>query len=149
MIFTSCNKNFKPSGFAFVEFEDSRDAEDAVRALDGTKISGSKIRVEMSSGRKRREDGRRGGDDGRRGGGSGGPRRDDRRGGRYNRFETEFLTNDDKENLNFMRLLCVEKVSGNHNEFLAQLIYFNYQKTLTSEMSGTFCTFRELLNFSS
>ncbi|BFZ04185.1 hypothetical protein BsWGS_07224 [Bradybaena similaris] len=43
----------KPPGFAFVEFEDSRDAEDAVRALDGAKINGRRVRVEMSSGRSR------------------------------------------------------------------------------------------------
>ncbi|KAJ4431879.1 hypothetical protein ANN_20485 [Periplaneta americana] len=29
-----------PPGFAFVEFEDPRDAEDAVRGLDGTKVYG-------------------------------------------------------------------------------------------------------------
>lgn len=45
-----------PPGFAFVEFEDKRDAEDAVRALDGTRCCGTRIRVEMSSGRTRRDD---------------------------------------------------------------------------------------------
>ncbi len=29
-----------PPGFAFVEFEDPRDAEDSVRGLDGTRICG-------------------------------------------------------------------------------------------------------------
>ncbi|XP_017111123.1 RNA-binding protein 1 isoform X1 [Drosophila gunungcola] len=43
-----------PPGFAFVEFEDRRDAEDAKRALDGTRCCGARIRVEMSSGRSRR-----------------------------------------------------------------------------------------------
>uniref|UniRef100_A0A0K8TRJ4 Putative pre-mrna-splicing factor sf2-like isoform x2 n=1 Tax=Tabanus bromius TaxID=304241 RepID=A0A0K8TRJ4_TABBR len=50
-----------PPGFAFVEFEDRRDAEDAVRGLDGTRCCGTRIRVEMSSGRSRRDDRRRGG----------------------------------------------------------------------------------------
>jgi len=63
-----------PPGFAFVEFEDPRDAEDAVRAMDGTRICGSRVRVEMSSGRSRRERpgdrpmrGQRGGAEGFRG----------------------------------------------------------------------------------
>uniref|UniRef100_A0A2K6GAB2 Serine and arginine rich splicing factor 7 n=1 Tax=Propithecus coquereli TaxID=379532 RepID=A0A2K6GAB2_PROCO len=43
-----------PPGFAFVEFEDPRDAEDAVRGLDGRGICGSRVRVELSTGMPRR-----------------------------------------------------------------------------------------------
>ncbi|XP_069091200.1 serine/arginine-rich splicing factor 7 isoform X2 [Pleurodeles waltl] len=43
-----------PPGFAFVEFEDPRDAEDAVRGLDGNVICGSRLRVELSTGMPRR-----------------------------------------------------------------------------------------------
>ncbi|XP_067144278.1 RNA-binding protein 1-like isoform X2 [Centruroides vittatus] len=43
-----------PPGFAFVEFEDPQDAEDACRSLDGTRLCGSRVRVEMSHGRSRR-----------------------------------------------------------------------------------------------
>ncbi|KAK6489117.1 serine/arginine-rich splicing factor 7-like isoform X1 [Huso huso] len=43
-----------PPGFAFVEFEDPRDAEDAVRGLDGKVICGSRVRAELSTGMPRR-----------------------------------------------------------------------------------------------
>ena len=51
----------KPPGFAFVEMEDTRDAEDAIRGLDGTRICGSRVKVEMSNGGKGSGGGGRGG----------------------------------------------------------------------------------------
>ncbi|XP_070498006.1 RNA-binding protein 1-like isoform X2 [Chironomus tepperi] len=69
-----------PPGFAFVEYEDNRDAEDAVRNLDGSRACGSRIRVEMSNGRTRH--------DGRRGGGDRGDRRREERGGQRTRYRS-------------------------------------------------------------
>uniref|UniRef100_U5EUP1 Putative catalytic step 2 spliceosome n=1 Tax=Corethrella appendiculata TaxID=1370023 RepID=U5EUP1_9DIPT len=56
-----------PPGFAFVEFEDARDAEDSVRGLDGRTICGRRARVELSTGKSAR----RGGDSGSRSSGGG------------------------------------------------------------------------------
>ncbi|XP_022083651.1 RNA-binding protein 1-like isoform X2 [Acanthaster planci] len=53
-----------PPGFAYVEFQDPRDAQDAVRGLDGRRVCGCRVRVEMAKGRY----------DGRSGGRSGGYR---------------------------------------------------------------------------
>merc|ERR550539_1283179 len=64
----------KPPGFAFIEMEDKRDAEDACRELDGTRICGNRVKVEMSRG-GRNGGGGRGGGGGRSGGRGGGSRR--------------------------------------------------------------------------
>jgi len=41
-----------PGGFGFVEFEDPRDAAEAVKALNGSIINGGAIRTEISHGKK-------------------------------------------------------------------------------------------------
>jgi RNA recognition motif-containing protein len=53
-------------GFAFVEMEQASDADDAIRALDGSDMGGRSLRVNVA------QDKRSGGG----GGGGGGPRRD-------------------------------------------------------------------------
>ncbi|KAK3104209.1 hypothetical protein FSP39_025322 [Pinctada imbricata] len=50
-----------PAGFAFIEFEDPRDADDAVRGLDGSSVCGCRVRVEHSSGKVRPKPWLRGG----------------------------------------------------------------------------------------
>ena len=38
----------QPAGFAFVEFEDERDAEDAIKTMDNADLKGHRLKVEMS-----------------------------------------------------------------------------------------------------
>ena len=46
----------RPPAFAFVEFDDTRDAEDAVRGRHGIDFAGSRLRVEFSRGGRQRDD---------------------------------------------------------------------------------------------
>ena len=55
-----------PPGFAFVEFEDLHDAEDAIKSLDGARICGERVRVEMARNRSSRGGGSGGGGGGGR-----------------------------------------------------------------------------------
>ena len=75
-----------PPGFAFVEFDDLRDAKDAIDALDGKHVCGARIRVEMSR-HKGGRGGRSGGGGGYRGDRSGGGRHFEDRGGGYDRYD--------------------------------------------------------------
>jgi RNA recognition motif-containing protein len=60
----------RPRGFAFVEMENASDADDAIRALDGSNLGGRDIRVNEAEDRR----GGGGGGGGGRGGGGGGGR---------------------------------------------------------------------------
>ncbi|DBA00711.1 TPA: hypothetical protein N0F65_001182, partial [Lagenidium giganteum] len=68
-----------PPGFAFVDFEDPRDADDAIRSMDGRDFLGGRIRVEIARGgsRRDRDDRGRGGDRGYERGGRNPPQRTD------------------------------------------------------------------------
>ena len=45
-------RSFCRLGFAFVQFEDKRDAEDSVKEMDGKRVCGVRIRVEIARTRK-------------------------------------------------------------------------------------------------
>ncbi|XP_023644629.1 serine/arginine-rich-splicing factor SR34 isoform X2 [Capsella rubella] len=62
----------RPPGYAFVEFDDARDAEDAIHGRDGYDFDGHRLRVELAHGGRRSSDDSRGGfNGGGRGGGRG------------------------------------------------------------------------------
>ncbi|XP_051123828.1 serine/arginine-rich splicing factor SR30 isoform X3 [Andrographis paniculata] len=42
----------RPPGYAFIEFEDPRDADDAIRGRDGYNFDGCQLRVEIARGRR-------------------------------------------------------------------------------------------------
>mmetsp|Transcript_14466 Transcript_14466/g.24744 ORF Transcript_14466/g.24744 Transcript_14466/m.24744 type:complete len:91 (+) Transcript_14466:65-337(+) len=49
------------AGFGFVDYDDHRDADDAVRDMDGVEVEGRRLRVEIARGRDRRMGGGGGG----------------------------------------------------------------------------------------
>jgi len=51
----------RPRGFAFVEMENASDADDAIRALDGSDLAGRDIRVNEAQDRRGGGGGDRGG----------------------------------------------------------------------------------------
>lgn len=57
-----------PPGFGFIVFEDARDADDAVREMDGKRVCGTRIRVEFARGPTRGGGRARGGGGRSRGG---------------------------------------------------------------------------------
>eukprot|EP00794_Sanderia_malayensis_P003189 gene3189-3660_t len=58
-----------PPGFGFIVYDDQRDAEDAVREMDGRRVCGSRVRVEFARGPTRGGGGGGGGARSRGGGG--------------------------------------------------------------------------------
>lgn len=46
----------RPPAYAFVEFDDPRDADDAIEARDGYEFNGDRIRVESARGRERKRE---------------------------------------------------------------------------------------------
>merc|ERR1712240_852317 len=68
------------NGYGFVEFDDYKDADDAVQDMDGKDLQGGRVRVELARDPRDRRDRDRdrgrfgGGRDGRRGGNPPGPK---------------------------------------------------------------------------
>lgn len=78
------------NGYGFIDFEDDRDADDAVHELNGKKLCGQRVTIERATGRPRGFDRRRYGD---YGGGGGGDRRNNAyRDGDRNYVSTKYGT---------------------------------------------------------
>jgi len=56
----------RPPAYAFIAFDDRRDAEEAIRRRDGYDFDGDRLRCEMSKDSRSRNEDRRGGGGGKR-----------------------------------------------------------------------------------